>query len=56
MKVNNPDRFVEKPEKHTPGKIVEGKKKVIELDGTPLILTRDKNLIVLPAAIPQKST
>ena len=55
-KVNNPDNLVEKPSKPSPGAIVDGKKKVIELDGPPLTLNQDKNVIILPAAVPQRST
>jgi hypothetical protein len=32
MKVNNPDKFMDQPDRPPPGTIVEGKKKVIEYD------------------------
>ena len=56
MKANNPDKFNGNSLKQTPGTIVDGKKKVIELDGPPLTVKQDKNVIILPAAVPQKST
>jgi hypothetical protein len=52
--VNNPDKLKSEPEEPTPGTIVQGKKKVILLDGeTPQPEKGlDKNIIVLPAAVP----
>lgn len=38
LKANNPDKFVGNSKKPDPGTIVDGKKKVIELDGPPLTL------------------